>query len=134
MGFGVLLNDKDSRQAVINFNQPKHKQKGVKDFPCTETLTFLIRDNKLEVINKMRSNDLIYGFSYNIPWFSYLQGRMLGDLSNKKHSSLSRGEMYHQPTSLHVYERHFDMIENVVKEYEKGFCMSKLLSDVVRVD
>jgi thymidylate synthase len=56
MGFGVLLNDKDSRQAVINFNQPKHKQKEVKDFPCTETLTFLIRDNKLEVINKMRSN------------------------------------------------------------------------------
>ena len=35
-----LKDDSDTRQAVINYNQPRHKYKGNKDFVCTLTQEF----------------------------------------------------------------------------------------------
>jgi len=113
-----LIKDNDSRQAIINFNQPKHKKEGVKDFVCTETIQYLIRNNKLISICNMRSCDLIYGFCNDIPFFSYLQIRLLKELNNKG-LKIKLGKMYHTSGSLHVYEKHYSMLENIINEYEK---------------
>jgi|TARA_R100001530_G_scaffold34477_3_gene26931 thymidylate synthase len=113
-----LLDDKDSRQAVINFNQPRHKEDGVKDFVCTINTQHLIRDNKLIGITNMRSNDLIYGFCYDFPFFSVLQQNIFKQL-RLKYNDLKLGHNIHTSASLHVYERHFQMIEDIINEYKK---------------
>ena len=42
-----LNKDPNTRQAVMNYNQPIHKYNGVKDFVCTLTQTFIKRDGLL---------------------------------------------------------------------------------------
>ena len=113
-----LMNDRESRQAIINYNQPKHKSE-TNDFVCTIGTNYLIRDNKLVGITYMRSNDLIYGFSYDFPFFSNLQQDIHKQLTIV-YPDLELGENIHIPSSLHVYERHFGMLEKIVTEYEKG--------------
>jgi len=105
-----LLKDPNTRQAVINYNQPIHKYQGVKDFVCTLTQSFIKRDDKLDTVVMMRSNDVIYGLSYDIPWFAKLQR----DISSSV--GIPVGKYNHYATSLHVYEKHFDMIESIATE------------------
>ena len=44
-----LLKDKNSRQAIMFFNQPKFQFEGNKDFVCTMYANFFIRNNKLNM-------------------------------------------------------------------------------------
>jgi thymidylate synthase len=127
---GSLIKDQDSRQAVINFNQPSHKYDSNKDFVCTETMQFLIRDNRLISIVNMRSCDLIYGASFDIPWFSYVQQVMLSQLQMYM-PSLQMGSLYHNSASLHVYERHFDMIEKIA---DGNYYTSSNLTDIPTIN
>jgi thymidylate synthase len=106
-----LQNDINSRQAIINYNQPMHKYENNKDFVCTLAQQFIVNNNKLDTIVFMRSNDLIYGFSYDVPWFNSLQKQIANILK------IEVGEYRHFATSMHVYERHFKMVENIAKKY-----------------
>ena len=102
-----LSKDPNTRQAIMNYNQPRHKYSGVKDFCCTLTQQFVKRDDKLDSIVLMRSNDLIYGLSYDIVWFTSLQK----DLCYI--TQIPLGKYYHYDASLHVYEKHFKMLEDI---------------------
>lgn len=125
-----LKSDKDSRQAIINFNQPKHKYDNVKDFPCTINTQYMIRDNKLVGITNMRSNDAIFGFGNDIPFFGWLQNQVLVSLK-KDTPQLKMGPMYHTAGSLHVYEKHFKMMDNIVNEYERNKPKSSSIDELV---
>lgn len=105
-----LKQDKYTRQAVINFNQPKHKRWGIKDFVCTISMQFILRNDFLDAIVYMRSNDLIYGFCYDIVYFVSL----LQDIC--KETGLEMGRYVHFATSMHVYEKHFDMCNKIIEE------------------
>lgn len=102
-----LLDDVETRQAVINYNQPKHKDLDTKDFPCTITQMFRNGPTGLDSTTVMRSNDLIYGLSYDLPWFTHLQTELADAIKTPV------GEYNHFAASLHVYERHFDMLERI---------------------
>ena len=106
-----LSNDLNSRQAIINYNQPHHKYSTNKDFVCTIAQQFIVNNDRLDCIVMMRSNDLIYGFSYDAPWFNYLH-KQLADCLN-----IEVGYYRHFATSMHVYENHFDMLETVASVY-----------------
>jgi len=125
-----LKDDKDSRQAIINFNQTHHKYENVKDFVCTINTQYLIRNNKLISITNMRSNDVIFGFGNDIPFFSNLQTQIFKNLK-EHYSNLRLGPMYHTAGSLHVYERHFEMLDNIIKEYESKNIKSKKIEDIL---
>lgn len=107
-----LINDGDSRQAIINYNQPIHKYNGVKDFVCAVIQQFRINDNKLDSRVVMRSNDLIYGFSYDVPWFTNIQQQLADRLNIKP------GKYIHNAMSLHVYKKHFNMLEEIARSHE----------------
>ncbi len=125
-----LTNDKDSRQALININQPKHKYPGVKDFPCTLSIQYLIRDDSLVSITNMRSNDLVYGFGYDFPFFSFLQQKLHKELK-KTYPFLQLGVNVHTAGSLHTYEKHYEMMDNIIKEYtEHSFKSDELKIDI----
>jgi len=128
-----LKEDKNSRQAIINFNQPKHKKKGTLDFVCTETEQFLIRNNKLLQIVNMRSNDLIYGFCYDMPFFSLVQQKVLAKLKNKIYPNLELGEYIHTCGSLHIYQRHFQLLDDIVNEYARNQLPSQTLGNIQQI-
>jgi len=110
-----FIKDEDTRQAIINFNQPIHKYEGNKDFVCTINMQFFIRDKKLQLKVNMRSCDLIYGASFDIPWFVFVHYAMFQVLK-QFYPKLEMGKLIHNSASLHLYERHFKMLENIVND------------------
>jgi thymidylate synthase len=108
-----LLNDPNSRRATIVINQPYHKNKNKLDYPCTHYIQFFIRDNKLHLSVNMRSNDIIYGFCNDVFTFSLFLQLMLNEL-NQKNKTYTLGSYYHHAGSLHIYEHHFKMMDNIL--------------------
>jgi thymidylate synthase len=119
--------DKDTRQALMNYNQLKHKEEKIKDFPCTIATHYSIRDDELYSRTYMRSQDLIYGFCYDIVWFSFVH-QLLWLRLKQMYSDLLLGPCIYHIADLHVYERHFDMIKNIADDYKTSVC-SKVKSN-----
>lgn len=112
--FQSLVKDKDTRQAIILFNKPDYQYFGNKDVICTLNGIFNIRDNKLNFTIQMRSNDAILGTPTDFAFFCLLQMQMLKLLQESAYPELELGTFTHVANSYHVYERHFDMIEDMV--------------------
>ena len=98
-----LLNDKDTRQAVIVISHPQFDNSKYtigeqgKDIACNLVITFKIRDDKLNMTVFNRSNDVIWGTFTNLCQFSTIQELLATWLG------LEVGT-YHQITdSLHIY-------------------------------
>lgn len=108
-----LINDKDTRQAFVRFSLPDHQWWGNKDFPCTMHGNFLIRENKLHLTIVMRSNDLVLGLVYDLPWFCSLMDKMLEELK-PIYPGLTKGHYTHLAHSLHVYERDNEKVEKML--------------------
>ena len=105
-----LCEDRDSRQAIINLNSAFDKEKKTKDFICTIALQFFIRNNSLNMITYMRSQDIYYGTRNDIYCFMSMQEMMAKELD------VSLGNYYHVCGSLHIYEKHFKKIEKLLKD------------------
>jgi len=95
-----LVTDHSTRQAVIQlWDKDKDNESGYHDYPCTLSLVFQVRDDKLELHTTMRSNDVWLGFPYDVFQFTQLQitmARVLG---------FGIGPYYHHAVSLHLYDR-----------------------------
>jgi thymidylate synthase len=99
-----LLSDKDTRQAIMRFSLPQHAWIGNKDQVCTLHGNWLIRDNQLHLSVVMRSNDLMLGLVFDLPWFCSLMDRMLMELKST-YPDLKKGFYTHMVHSIHIYER-----------------------------
>lgn len=114
-----LIEDKDSRQAVIIYNRPTiHEdayEDGKHDFICTFYQQFFIRNNRLECITNMRSNDCIFGIFNDLPWFEYVYNDMYQKLLTK-YTGLEKGSLIYIANSFHCYERHFGVLEKIAEE------------------
>jgi thymidylate synthase len=107
-----LLKDKNSRQAIMFFNQPKFQFEGNKDFVCTMYANFFIRNNKLNMKIQMRSNDIFYGLTFDAPFFSFLHQSVYLILKDQ-YSDLELGVYHHFADNIHFYERHFELAEEI---------------------
>lgn len=100
--------DPDSRQAVITLWNPVQDNMPRKlDYPCTVSLQFLVRRNRLLLTTNMRSNDVWLGLAYDLFQFGQLQWTVANQLG------LVAGPLTHRPVSLHAYERNWAQIENL---------------------
>lgn len=93
-----LRSKPNTRQAVIQLFDRSDLNGNPKDIPCTCTLQFFVRNNKVELIVHMRSNDVIYGLPHDVFAFTFLQelvARALG---------LNLGAYTHMVGSLHLYD------------------------------
>lgn len=104
-----LTRDPDSRRAVIHIRTPEDSIHATKDVPCTLSLQFFIREKKLILLVNMRSTDLIFGLGNDVPAFTFMQEMMAKELG------VELGPYIHVSNSLHVYERHFEMCEQILK-------------------
>lgn len=108
-----LIQDKDTRQAVLRFSLPEHQWMGNKDQTCTMHGNFLIREDKLHFSVVMRSNDLTLGLVYDMPWFMSLMDRMVEELK-PYYPNLQKGHYTHTVHSLHIYERNEEMVKKML--------------------
>ena len=66
----MLLIDPNSRRASIVILDRCHlADKYTKDYPCTYSINFRIRDNKLNMTVRMRSQDAVFGMTNDAPNF-----------------------------------------------------------------
>jgi len=112
----TLQRDPTSRRAVMQYTRPEmvkdYNLNGRSDYCCTQGVTCLIRDNKLIYIVKMRSNDFIFGTKNDLAWACYVYDRLLKDLRTV-YPDLEVGEIIWQADSLHIYQRHFSILEKL---------------------
>jgi thymidylate synthase len=108
----MLQKDSDTRQAVVALYRPNDCGISTKDMPCTLTLQFMIRNDKLNLIVNMRSNDLWFGGVYDIFCFTALQELMANELK------VEVGLYYHHVGSFHLYEKNIKDVQDAITEYE----------------
>lgn len=105
-----LKNNPDSRRAIMIYTRPsmqwEYNMDGMSDFICTNTVQYLIRDGKVHAIVQMRSNDAIFGYKNDYAWQKFVLDRVSDDLK------VPAGDIYWNVASLHVYERHFNLVED----------------------
>jgi thymidylate synthase len=117
----TLIKDNDTRRAVaeifVAHDQYEATWNGKsKDVPCTLSLQFFIRNNRLILHTHMRSNDVIWGLTYDLFSFTLLQEMMMLELNHDAKLGLDVGEYIHTAGSLHIYEPHFKMAQEIVDE------------------
>lgn len=108
-----LRSDKDTRQAILRFSLPEHFWVGNKDMVCTLHGCFSIRDDKLNLTINMRSNDLMLGLVYDLPWFISLMYRMKTELIDI-YPDLEVGEYTHYVHNIHIYERDLAKVKKMI--------------------
>jgi thymidylate synthase len=131
--YNSLIKDKDTRQAIFFFNQPQYQYYGNKDFPCTIYGIFEIRDNKLNLSIKMRSNDLILGLQADIVFFVTLLQHMHFFLK-ETYPDLQIGSYYHYVDSLHIYERHYDLVSDMLQHDFKSQELQTLTKPLINLN
>ena len=110
-----LIQDKDTRQAVMRFSLPDHFWIGNKDQVCTLHGNWLIRDDKLYLSVVMRSNDLMKGLVYDLSWFCSLMDKMVEELKSF-YPDLTKGSYTHTSHSMHIYEKDAHTILSMLGE------------------
>jgi thymidylate synthase len=96
----TLINDRYSRQAVLTIWTPNPNWS--KDIPCTISMQFLIRNDKLHGTVTMRSSDAWLGVPYDFFTFSQLLNSFAGCLG------VDVGSLTMNLGSSHLYKEHVD--------------------------
>jgi len=131
--FKMLKEDKDSRQSIMHFNGIADCQYlGVKDFVCTLTAAFHIREDQLHMTVLMRSQDLIFGLPADFAWFSVLYQQMFSHLKDI-YPELQMGSYTHMVHSLHLYEKHFDLANKMLSKEFYPLALPPLKENLVTV-
>lgn len=120
-----LKDDPGTRQAVITlWNAQLDNIAGMHDYPCTLSLTYELVGDHLNATTFMRSNDVWWGFPYDIFQFTQLQLTIANCLS------VYPGHYTHIAQSFHLYEEHDEaasffveqqMPQNHIKDQPRGF-------------
>ena len=116
-----LIKDKNTRRGIAFISNPNFQLNHAIDFVCSMYLNFFIRENTLHMALKIRSNDIIFGLTYDAPFFSFVMQHMYLWLKKEKYPDLKLGTYFHFADNIHYYERHFDMVDNIlIKEPSNG--------------
>lgn len=120
----ILNESPGTRQAVTVLWDPTDimvvQSKGSKDIPCTVSLKFYVRDNKVHLIADMRSNDVWLGLPYDAFCFTAIQMLVAGELG------LGVGSYTHQAGSMHLYDRNArQMTDACAEEFEPSGCFER---------
>lgn len=128
-----IIKDRDTRQAVMHFNLPKHQVPSNKDFVCTMYGNFHVRNNKLHLSIKMRSNDAVLGTATDIAFFTLLHQQALVHLK-EFYPDLELGTYTHTIDSFHIYERHFKLVGDMLQYSFIPESIGKLTNSLINID
>lgn len=113
----LLRNSPHSRRGVIQIFDASDTETKYKEIPCTCTMQFAIRNNKLNMYVSMRSNDAYIGLSHDIFAFTMLQEIVARTLN------VELGTYNHSVASLHLYLNHK---KEALEYLNEGFQSTKI--------
>jgi len=117
----LLKSKNTTRRAVIQLfdkNDTTHK---TNDLPCTCTLQFLIRHNRLQMITNMRSNDAYKGLPHDVFAFTMIQELVARTVGKEV------GTYKHMAGSLHLY---YDDRRKAQKFLNEGWLSNIFMPDM----
>mgnify|MGYP001271828721 FL=1 len=104
-----LEENPDSRRAIMIYNRPdiwmEYNENQKNDFICTNAVCYYIRNEELQAVVQMRSNDVVFGYKNDYAWQQYVLESLANDLG------IQPGFIQWQVQNLHVYERHFHLVK-----------------------
>lgn len=106
----ILGRNRDSRQAVIQLFDANDIVEEHRDVPCTCTLQFMNRQNRLHMFANMRSNDVYWGLPHDVFCFTMLQEIVARSLS------IDLGTYKHAVSSMHLYKKNEGAAKRFLKE------------------
>ena len=114
-----LSENADSRRASMIYTRPsiwhEYHENGKNDFICTNSVTYYIRNKKVHCVVQMRSNDIVFGYKNDYAWHQHV----LNMVANRLYKD--PGTITWQVQNLHVYERHFHLVDQQGGEQQDLF-------------
>lgn len=77
-------------------------------YPCAYSMTFNVTDGKLNAILNQRSQDTLTANNWNVVQYAVLV-HMFAQVSG-----LEAGELVHVISDMHIYDRHIDMVKELI--------------------
>ncbi len=118
-----LKNNKYSRRIMTNIYVHQDLSE-MSLYPCAYSVTFNVTGNKLNAILNQRSNDILVANSWNVVQYSVLV-HMLAQVTG-----LEAGEFVHVIADAHIYDRHIDMVKELISRPTYDAPVFKLNPDV----
>jgi len=106
----LLRRKPHSRQAVIQLFDACDIAEEHDDVPCTCTMQFLLRSDRLHMLTHMRSNDAYLGLPHDVFCFTMFQEIVARNLA------VEVGTYRHMVGSLHIYDSDADAARRFLKE------------------
>jgi thymidylate synthase len=98
-----------SRRAEMIYNRPTmwtdYNHNGRSDFCCTNAVHYVIRNEKLHCVVQMRSNDAVFGYKGDRAWQKHVLEKLGRELN------IEPGTITWQVNSLHIYARHYYLVD-----------------------
>jgi thymidylate synthase len=116
-----LIANPDGRRATMVYNRPsiwqEYSENGKSDFICTNAVSYYIRNDELQAVVQMRSNDVVFGYKNDYAWQRYVMQRICDVMNQHRdrmfEEDIAPGFMHWQVQNLHVYERHFNLVKDI---------------------
>lgn len=107
--YDAIMENPDTRRAIMIYTRPSmqkdYNKNGMSDFMCTNTVQYLVRNNRLNAVVNMRSNDAVFGYKNDWAWQKYVLENLAED------TEYEVGNIHWQVGSIHVYEKHFHLVK-----------------------
>lgn len=116
-----LRRDPYSRRAIIDVRK-NNVDMGNEHPACLQNMGFMIRDNKLDLVVTMRSNDAPEATFMNA--FAFIVGiqkYIVDQLNIDENLNIEVGSYTHITYSFHCYEKDFKKLNDFCKRIESGF-------------
>lgn len=108
-----LSKNPDSRRGIMIYTRPTmwldYNENGRSDFMCTNAVQYILRDNKLNAVVQMRSNDAWAGYRNDYAWQLHVLKELTKDLG------VEIGNIHWNVGSLHVYAAQFYLLDYYLK-------------------
>lgn len=117
-----LLSDLHTREAIMIYNRPSMQtdycENGMHDFMCCQNQHYFVNEENgnmyLDVIVNFRSNDAVFGYCNDYIWSKHVLEKLAADISEVLNKEIKPRHIWWNAGSLHIYERHFKHIENIL--------------------
>lgn len=124
-----LTKNPDSRRAVMIYTRPNmwtdYNFNGRSDFMCTNDVQYILRDNKINAIIQMRSNDGWAGYRNDYAWQHWVLDQVVGTVNMQTKKQYEMGTIYWNVGSLHVYDRQFYLVDHYMQTGETSITKDK---------
>ena len=102
-----LKNNPNSRRIITNLYN-HHDLSEMHLYPCAYSVTFSVKDGRLNAILNQRSNDFLAANNWNVVQYALLVHILA------KVSGLLPGELLHVIADAHIYDRHISIVEELI--------------------